>query len=512
MAQPPFKADVFQVEPGATGTRTISRDATSTGLLFTDPIYPSGLRLSDLAGLQSFANVYLIGSADYPTIQDALDAIPSTSSATQPSVVVLPSGVYEEALTLSQDGVILVALGQVTITNDNGDPTIRIVQDGTSIPKFVRLVGLTIEATDDASTCIQVDGSNTYATGSYTVATAPLAAGDVLTINGVPLTGVAAGRTSGANNFNVNQVSTAAMAAEIVAAINDPANAFDGLVVATLNGSIVELKAVTPGAVGNGITLLAATVPPGGVTTSGATLTGGGGVNSEVGLDRISIENCTLLATGVGTRQLDCFAVNNVWVSGGTWVGSSSTSLSTASQVGSLRLYGLGWVNDIEVAYTTASPQPVLGSSEWIMASVVQAGDLLMDFNGAGSTTLLHSQVGAVSQAGDRTLVARHCTMGNVVLSDTVGATLAYCSRGSVSGVGTNTLAETVLAGSVAFAASLSESVVFDVPQPDTNYALLLDAGTLALFAATARSTTGFTISTTAPFTGTVQYTLYRSI
>jgi hypothetical protein len=512
MAQPPFKADVYQVEPGATGTRTISRNTTDGALLFIDPIYPTGLGLADMAGLQTIPSIFLVGGMDYPTIQDALDAIPSTSSAAQPSVVLIPSGTYEETLTISQDGVVLMALGQVTITNDDANPTIHIVQNGTSIPKFVRLVGLTVEATDDASTCVYVDGSNTYATGSFTVVTAPLAAGDVLTINGVPLTGVAAGRTSGANNFNVNQVSTTAMAAEIVAAINDPANAFDGLVVATLNGSIVETEAVDPGAVGNGITLTTVTVPPGGVSTSGATLTGGGGVDSEVGLDRISLENCTVLATGVGTKQLDVFAANYVWVTGGTWFGSSSTSFTTASQVGSFCIQNVGWVNDIEVAYTTASPQPYIGSSEWVMTQVAQAGDLLLDFNGDGSTTLAHSQVGAVSQAGDRTLVAKYCTMGNIVLSDTVAATLAYCSRGSITGAVATTLAETTLAGSVVFAATLSETVTFDVSQPDTNYTVLVDADALALFAATARSTTGFTISTTAPFTGTVQYVVIRSI
>ncbi|NBR01100.1 MAG: hypothetical protein EBT97_11745, partial [Actinobacteria bacterium] len=292
MAQPPFKTDVLQIEPAAAGTRTISRDAAAGELRFVDPSFPSGVVLADLVGIQTIENTTVVGvggGAQFTTIQDAIDALPTTGSASNPQVILLFPGTYTEKLTIEKDGVVLVGQGEVRIVNSDADPTIHVVQgDTTNIPRFVRLANLTVVAEDDGSTCVFVDGSNTFATGSLTVVSAPLAAGDTVTIGGVTLTGVAGGRTSGANNFNCTLGTTTALAAEITAAINDTANGLAAATVtAVLDGSDVDLTAVVPGATGNLITLSTNTVPPGGVTVSGATLTGGGGLNSEVGLDGV---------------------------------------------------------------------------------------------------------------------------------------------------------------------------------------------------------------------------------
>jgi len=101
--------------------------------------------------------------------------------------------------------------------------------------------------------------------------TPPLTVGVVVTINGNTLTGVAGARTPGANNF---QVTASDVAAEIVAAINDAANAFKTDVVACRTGNFVGLTAVTAGAAGNSLTL--ATSDPTEVSLSGDTLLGGG--------------------------------------------------------------------------------------------------------------------------------------------------------------------------------------------------------------------------------------------
>lgn len=518
MAQPPFKTDVLQIEPAAAGTRTIDRDPAVGELRFTDPSFPAGVVLADLVGIQTINNTVIVGTgggAQFTSIQDAIDALPTTGSANNPQVVLLFPGTYNEKLTIDKDGVVLAGQGLVRIVNGDADPTIHVIQGSvTDVPRFVRLINLSIVAEDDGSTCLHLDGANTFATGSFTVVTAPLAVGDKVFVGGVPLTGVAAGRTSGADNFNCTLGTTPAMAAEIVSAINDPANSFAATVTAALVGSTVQLTAVTPGAAGNAVALSTLTVPPGGITASGATLTGGGGLDSLVGVDGIQLDGCDLVASGIGTRQILSETVNHVRVTGGTWYGSSSTSLSQVSQTASFVMDGVGWVNGIEVAYDTGLDEPDAPGEGWVLRNVGRADTLLVNLIGAGSTLVSNCPVvGHTTHNGDRTFRAVGSGFGNMLVEDTVAATLVNCTRGTVGGVGAGTLRETMAVGTIVFAASVSETVTFPVAQPDTSYVVVLDVGTLAVTAAvTARTTASFTVGTSAPHTGIIGYTILRQI
>ena len=110
MAQPPFKTDVLQIEPAATGTRTISRDPTIGELRFVDPSFPAGVVLADLVGIQTITNTSVVGTgggAQFTTIQNAIDALPDDGSSTNPYVILLFPGTYNEKLTISKDGVVL---------------------------------------------------------------------------------------------------------------------------------------------------------------------------------------------------------------------------------------------------------------------------------------------------------------------------------------------------------------------------------------------------------------------
>jgi hypothetical protein len=517
MAQPPFKTDVLQIEPAATGTRTISRDAVAGELKFTDPSFPSGVVLADLVGIQTISNTTVVGTgggAQFTTIQAAIDALPTTGSATNPQVIMLFPGTYTEKLTIDKDGVVLAGQGVVRIVNSDADPTIHVTQGVTTVPRFVRLINLTVVAEDDGAECIHLDGSNTYATGSFTVVTAPLIAGDKVVVGGINLTGVAAGRTSGGNNFNCTLGTTTALAAEIVSALNDPANGFAGLVTAALDGSDVDLTAVTPGASGNTTTTVATTLPLGGITAAGPTLTGGGGAGSLVGVDGIEISGCNLDATGIGTRQVLADTVNQVSVIGGTWRGSSSTSLAVVSQTASFTLDGVEWVNGIEVAYDTGLDEPSDPGEGWAMRNVGRAETLLINLIGAGSTLVSNCPiVGHTTHNGDRTFRAVGSGFGNLLVEDTVAATLVNCTRGTVGGAGVGTLRETSLVGTVAFVASASEVVTFGVAQPDAGYTVLLDVPTVAVTAAvTSRTAPSFTVETSAPFTGSIGYSVVRQI
>jgi hypothetical protein len=100
MPQPPFLIDVLQVEPGSGDTLTVSRDSAGGALKFVDALLTSGVLLPSLVGLRNVTGVYIVGragdGAPYTTIQSALDAVPDSSSAAAPSLVLIMPGVYTE--------------------------------------------------------------------------------------------------------------------------------------------------------------------------------------------------------------------------------------------------------------------------------------------------------------------------------------------------------------------------------------------------------------------------------
>jgi hypothetical protein len=105
------------------------------------------------------------------------------------------------------------------------------------------------------------------------ITNASVTAGDLITINGVPLTASAVPRVPGADDFEIGG-SEAATAADIVAAINDPANSFTGICTATvdpLNAALVNLRAADPfaGTAGNAITLSLTLAVGGSITVNG---------------------------------------------------------------------------------------------------------------------------------------------------------------------------------------------------------------------------------------------------
>lgn len=511
MAQPPFLTDSVQIEPAASGTRTIARDTTTGGLRFVDPAFPLGVILAELVGLQTVSGVSLVGvggGAQFTSIQDAIDA-----ATANPTAILIFSGEYTEDLTISKDGIVLVGLGYVKVTNASAGPTVHVTEDADDVPRFVQLRNLAIENTDAGEECVFVDGSNTFATGTVTVNTT-LAAGDLVTLGGDALTGVAVARTSGSDNFNASLGTVAALAAEIAAAINDVMNSFAATVSASAVGDTVTITAVTPGSGGNSITLTVTTVPPGGLTASGATLTGGGGLDSEVALVGVSLIDCDLLAVGVGTRQIVTQTVNNVRVTGGSWRGSSSTSEAIVAQTASFLLRDVAWVNDIQAAYDTGDDPPSIATSEFEVVGAGRVNNLLLNFIGAGSTLLANvPTVGDVTHNGDRSFTAIDCEMGNLLVEDTVAARFVNCTRGTIGGTGTPTVAETSLTLSSVLAAAGSDTVTFDRPQPNASYAVSVDVPTAGAVAnVTAKSATAFTVTFSVPVTGTAFYTIIRQM
>jgi hypothetical protein len=114
-------------------------------------------------------------------------------------------------------------------------------------------------------------GASVQATASLLVTASPATA--TLTIGGQALTPAGGPRTPGANDYDETLATPALIAADIVAAINDGANAFAAIATATdAGGGQVDLEAVPPGTLGNAVTL---TSSDGTITLSGATFSGG---------------------------------------------------------------------------------------------------------------------------------------------------------------------------------------------------------------------------------------------
>jgi hypothetical protein len=109
-----------------------------------------------------------------------------------------------------------------------------------------------------------------HASGTVLVDPALPAPGDTVVINGLPLTAVAGAPAVDQFQIGADEFTTAA---NIAAAINDPANSFDSLVTASSGATdTVTIRAVVAGAAGNAITLSTTGTA---LTASAATLTGG---------------------------------------------------------------------------------------------------------------------------------------------------------------------------------------------------------------------------------------------
>lgn len=180
MAQNPLLFDQIQINPGGTGTRLI-RMAADGSIEFLDAIVTGGITLSQLAGMRSIGNLLVVGKsgagAEYTTVQAALDAIPSSSSVTNPYFVVVGPGRYKETLNLVRDGVHLLGFGATLASAAEDTPngagayhTLVIQAALGTIPKYVTLTGFRITNAHDAYAAVRVEGGAGSQVGENVIA------------------------------------------------------------------------------------------------------------------------------------------------------------------------------------------------------------------------------------------------------------------------------------------------------------------------------------------------------
>jgi hypothetical protein len=169
MPQNPLLVDQLQIESGSGVTLLIKRDGDN--LVLQDEVYSSGLPLKDLASVASLTNVRVV-SPNYPTdggyqtITDALTSIPTTSSATNPFLVLIIAGSYTENITLDKDGIHFVALGDVTVKNSGSSDTLTIQPGASVTPLKTTFSGIRFFNDQATKSCVKIEGVATSTLGS----------------------------------------------------------------------------------------------------------------------------------------------------------------------------------------------------------------------------------------------------------------------------------------------------------------------------------------------------------
>lgn len=399
MAQPPFQADAIKIEPGSGQTLLITRDATTGSLRFTDALVTAGINLTDLAGIGSLGEVYVAGKtgagAKYTTIQDAIDAVPTTATRANPALILVGPGTYSENLLIDKDGIVFVAMGGVTVTNALVGATLTVQISATTVPRYMAMHNIRIVNTANTEACLKLIG----------------------------------------------------------------------------------------------------------------------GAGSLVAEDGVFLQNVDLEATGIGGYQIDAQAVNQIRVNGGSWRSSGAGSTQAyIRQCALFEMLGVSDVDALQLDYSTSGAIPNTAGSAYSIMGSPSVGNIVSTLTGAGSLRINHCpEVGNVTFSGTQTLSTIASKIGALTLNDTTAALSRHSSRGTL--LGTGTLAETLLTGSKVFAASATETVTFDAPQPDTNYTVSLEREVDARIVVTNKATTGFDIVFPAGAQSTtVSYTISRSL
>jgi hypothetical protein len=414
VAQDPFLVDQVQIEPGAAGTRLIRR-ATDGSLEFLDSLITGGITLSSLASL-SLGGLMVVGKsgagAQHSTIQAALDCIPSTSGPTEPYVVLVGPGVYNETVNIVRDWVFVIGLGGAVLepleTTPNGPGayhTVVVQADLGTVPEHVVLNNLTIRNYHNSFACVRIVG----------------------------------------------------------------------------------------------------------------------GAGSTVGETGIDILDCNLQATASGNRQLWVSSVDKVTVRGGTFRGSSASSLGFVEECALFAMTDVANVANLQLDYDTTGNLPSLSGSTYIVSGCPLAGysgtfnpQIRSTLLGDGGFYLLDcGRAARVTVSGDQSFTIAGTDVASLTVNNTTAGRMVGSAASVQSVAGTATLDQPLQQGSVAFAASSSQAVVLPAALPNSSYRVHLEVGAAPAGQevpfVTAKTGAGFTINFTSAQTLTVNWSVVRA-
>ena len=533
--QPPFRSDAFQVEnaDAPVGPRLIEANETNGSMRFTDPLVPGGIDLNEMVGLQQAQQTIIVsqtgagGSKDadglpITTIQGAIDAVPDSADADERYLIMLMPGLYVEDVVITKDYVTLTSEGGVVLRNSTAVSTVRVLEGVSTIPNRLTLKNLRIENVTAGVACVEL-GTAQFATGTVTVATVPNV-GDILTVAGVALTAILNGSVPAPNEFELG-TDTLETAINLATAVSDPVNLLTTVVEPFVSGSVLTIRALDPGVAGNALTLATSVALV--MVISGGTLTGGAAssTGSTVASDLIDILDCDLIPLGATGFPVTATAVNNIYIRGGNWNGSSTGSEVLIKDCASCELVDITFCPLVTMTYDNTNPEiHSIATSYYKVTNCIGAiplATLSTSFVGVGSMVVTDSTFpGTLTYSGDsaaRLLGATRCRFGPVTVGGVGAATLSNCTRGLLTGGGTGTFNETTSYGSAVFAAVPTVTVAFGEPQTDTSYSVLLDSPVIVgaitdVAFVTAKTTLGFDIAFGGLQAAMVEYVVKRDI
>jgi hypothetical protein len=233
-----------------------------------------------------------------------------------------------------------------------------------------------------------------------------------------------------------------------------------------------------------------------------------GGADSTVCRNELSILNCDLVASGTGSYQIKADTVNHIRVEGGSWSGSSATSLCHIIQCSSFSVKGINTAFHQQLEYNTTNPRPISTTCSYKFSEVQSSGNILCTMSGAGTLDLDSCVFSNFTCNGTQSAEVRSSKLAGIVLNNTFSAVTYNTIRTSISGAGT--LSESNQVGSVAFGAEASKTVTLSVKTHNTDYFVSLESEIAALAVVKTKTVTNFVIEFSAPQTGTVRYLIQR--
>jgi len=231
-----------------------------------------------------------------------------------------------------------------------------------------------------------------------------------------------------------------------------------------------------------------------------------GGPGLSVGLSGVVLKGCNLAAKGVGSYTVRANIVNSVSLLDCVSDESDATAILGVSQCASVVVSG-GTHPAAQLDYDTGGATPITAGSTYTFNSCRSVGPILSTLVGAGTLKIQGSpSVGNVTLNGNRTGLIQGSSVGNLSIGGTSVMTMVNSTRGSL--VGTGQFDEPNTSGTVVFAASASEAVLFSVPRTNANYNVFLDTGTVDPFLIASKTINGFTITFGGVQTRTVSWTI----
>ena len=231
-----------------------------------------------------------------------------------------------------------------------------------------------------------------------------------------------------------------------------------------------------------------------------------GVASTNLGANLLSFEDCTFVTSDIGNFPVLANVCNNIRLVGCS-LSTGSSAILSVQQVADFKIKSCTSVPSIQLAYDNTGTQPSLTTSQFSMEDCDSVLATIVNLSGEGSFSAKGCPVfGDFTVTGDRSSTFNQCNLGNLSINGTSAVTLQGCTRGTTAGAGV--LDEDLTQGTVAFAASSSETVTLPVGRTSNDFTILLDTGDATPSFVSNKTTTGFDVEFTAPVTTTVRWVL----